>query len=85
MRSPWGKKGGPGKTAGMKFTTYLVTFPDGTTAKKRTTDTYAEEAVAVIYQHEGGWYCSCVKATVPEWFPGESDAYRTVKVRKASG
>lgn len=56
----YGRKGGDGPTRGKKATTYLVTLPDGTTAKKRDFSPPAADAVGYAYQHEGKWYVAAV-------------------------
>lgn len=43
-RSGYGQKGGIGPTAGRTAATYEVTFPDGTTARKRSYFVDADDA-----------------------------------------
>jgi hypothetical protein len=54
-----GCKGGNGPTRGMKATTFIVTFPDGTTTKKR--DFHPpENPVGYAYCHQGKWYVAAI-------------------------
>lgn len=59
-RSGYGQKGGIGPTAGRTAATYEVTFPDGTTARKRSYFVDADEATIGCYLHEGKWYAAGV-------------------------
>lgn len=55
----YGEKGGEGPTRGKKATTYIVTFPDGTTMKKR--DFFPPvHPVGYAYCHDGKWYVAAV-------------------------
>jgi hypothetical protein len=67
----YGCSGGTSATAGRKATTYVVTFPDGTTATKRSYFDDAPEAVAMIYQsRDGKWRVSAIRAEAQNW-PGQ--------------
>jgi hypothetical protein len=51
----YGQKGGEGPTRGKTAVTYVVTLPDGTTAKKRDFNPPASPT-GYAYQHDGIWY-----------------------------
>jgi hypothetical protein len=55
-----------------------VIFPDGSETTKKTFDTNAEEAYAMVYRHEGKWYVSSVRAEPQSWPGQESILVRRV-------
>lgn len=55
----YGKKGGDSATAGKKSTTYIVTLPDGSAAKKRDFNPPADP-VGYAYEHGGMWYVAAI-------------------------
>lgn len=72
MASVYGKKGGTSATAGKKMTAYIVSLPDGTTARKRSAFVHTAEAKAGVYEHKGVWYVACIRQ------PGDGcDHYRS--------
>jgi hypothetical protein len=67
----YGQRGGEGPTRGKTAAIYLVTFPDGTTATKRSFQVHDDHAWAGIYQHEGKWYVAGIRAESADW-PGQT-------------
>lgn len=62
----YGQKNGESPNTGKKAATYRFTYPDGTTATKRSFKVDAETAYALVYEFQGKWYVSAIKAEMVE-------------------
>jgi hypothetical protein len=58
----YGQKDGEGPNTGKKASTYRFTMPDGTVTTKRSFKVDSPVAYALVYQHQGKWYVSAIKA-----------------------
>jgi hypothetical protein len=66
--SEYGKKGGTSANSGRTATTYTVTFPDGTTASKKSFHVHADKAFAGIFQDKGGeWIVAGIASEPKDW------------------
>jgi hypothetical protein len=68
----YGQKGGEGPTRGKTATNYIVTLPDGSTAKKRIFFP-PTDPVGYAYQHDGKWYISTVAERTDPRFTGRDN------------